>query len=98
MARSTQEKEERKVALGLGDPEQAYQLPDLSFNDGFPLSDEEQEEWDKNRDEEQASRDAAAEHEDKVGRDRADKALKAAEAEAKKTEKAETKAATTTSS
>jgi len=86
MARSTQQ-EEKKLSLSLGDPEQGFKQPDLSFDDGWARSDEEQEAWDKARGEEEESAKAAEEHEHKVASERLAAREESDKAQAKAAEK-----------
>ena len=94
MARSTQEKEERKLTLPVGHPLAGYTEPDLSFTEGIGTLPDEVQEWNDRRDDAQKdAADAVAEAEDKVARD----ALKEAEKAEKDAAKADAKAETASS-
>jgi hypothetical protein len=70
MARSTQEKEERKLILPTGHPNAGYVSPDLSGIDGVEtLSEEEQKAHDERNEAQQAEAEAVAEAEDKVAKE-----------------------------
>jgi len=94
MARSTQEKGERKLTLPTGHPAAGYVSPDLSGIDGVEtLPEEEQKLHDERNDARDAEVEAVADAEHKVATEEA----KAA-ADAEKAAEKQTAAATTTSS
>ena len=94
MARSTQEKGERKLTLPAGHPAAGYVSPDLSGVEGVEtLPEEEQKLHDERNDARDAEVEAVADAEHKVATEEA----KAA-AEAEKAAEKQTAAATTTSS
>jgi hypothetical protein len=94
MARSTQQKEERKLTLPSGHAQAGYISPDLSLQDGVGVLPDAEQEWHDERDE---ARDAEVEavtaNEDKVAKEE----VKQAEAEAKAAEKEQEKTEKTTS-
>jgi len=95
MARSTQEKGERKLTLPTGHPAAGYVSPDLSGVEGVEtLPDEEQKLHDERNDARDAEVEAVADAEHKVATEEA----KAAEEAEKATEKEAASASAATSS
>ena len=93
MARSTQEKEERKLSLPNGHPSAGYVSPDLSGIDGVEtLPEDEQKAHDERNQAQEDEAKAVAEAEHKVATEEAKAAADAEKAAEKET------AATTTSS
>jgi uncharacterized protein YaiL (DUF2058 family) len=95
MARSTQEKEERKLTLPTGHPQAGYVSPDLSGLDGVgDLPEDEQKAHDERNKAQEEEAAAIAESEDKVAREeekaRAAERDKRIEAEQKQTATAST--------